>query len=80
MPCGRASAPAPASALFAAEQPARVARPAAGRQLRSIPPVVEKFFAPFVAPAAVSVATNGSALVAPATAVPLFKAHCSFLI
>jgi hypothetical protein len=76
MPCSRA--PAPASAMFAAEQSSLVARPAVGKARRAQPLAV-RFYASFVEPVTQRVALMAPASAVPAARVPLFKAHCSFL-
>ncbi len=78
MPCSRAPNPVPVS--FATEQPARIAQAAVRGKIQPARLAEEKFFAPFIESAAPALALNGSAPTAPAANVPLFKAHCSFLI
>jgi hypothetical protein len=81
--CGMPDCPAPTTQMpseFLVERAMAVARPARKRAALPAPKRVEKFF--------VSIATSGvrpavhlaPALPAPAASVPLFKAHCSFLI
>jgi hypothetical protein len=78
MPCAPAAAAAPV--MFAAEHSARIARPAAESQPRATRPSEEKFFAPFVESPTSAVGLDPSALMVATDGVPLFKAHCSFLI
>jgi hypothetical protein len=78
MPCGRAQAPAPL--MFAAGQAARVSQPALRRNELPARVSEKRFYASFVEPAAASVALGAAAAMAPSAGVPLFKAHCSFLI
>jgi hypothetical protein len=80
MPCDRSPTPTPAPLMFAAEQAARVARPSLRQKDSPARLVGEKFFAPFVESATSSVAFSAAAVLAPPANVPLFKAHCSFLI
>jgi hypothetical protein len=77
MPCS--GAPAPAPVMLAAEQPARAARPACQLKVEAARPA-EKFFARYVEPAAAPFAHRAPDLLALAAEVPLFKAHCCFLI
>jgi hypothetical protein len=65
--------------MFAAEQPARAARPAGRLKVQAATPA-EKFFARYVEPAAAPFAHRAPDLLALAAEVPLFKAHCCFLI
>ncbi len=78
MPCR--GAPAPACQALATEQTAGIR----GVALRSSARPLRLSGTPFLAPgsemAQVFSALAPSALVAPAARVPLFKAHCSFLI
>ena len=77
MPCSGSTAPAPI--VFAAEQPTPGARSAGQWKAQAARPA-EKFFARFVGTAAEPVAHRAPALLACAADVPLFKAHCCFLI
>jgi hypothetical protein len=77
VPCS--GAPAPAPVVFAAEQQARAARPAGQWKVQAARPA-EKFFARYVEPAAAPFAHRAPGLLALAAEVPLFKAHCCFLI
>ena len=74
--------PPPASALTAlsSAQSVRATSLPACRKAQSVRGVVEKFYVLFVEPVAVRAAFLASAEAAPAAHVPLFKAHCSFLI
>jgi hypothetical protein len=78
MPCGRTSAPAPV--VFAATQSLRVTKEAARRVELPGRLAERKFYAPYVASAADSAAISVPAPIAAPAEVPLFKAHCSFLI
>jgi hypothetical protein len=78
MPCGRAYAPAPI--MFAATQSARVTKDAARNNELPARLAEGRFYAPYVASAAVSVAFIVPTPIATPAGVPLFKAHCSFLI
>jgi hypothetical protein len=77
MPCS--AAPTPAPSIFTAEQPARVSRPAGLWKIQAARPAAVKFFARYVEPAA-PVAPRAPDLLASAADVPLFMAHCCFLI
>jgi hypothetical protein len=73
--------PAPhASTVFVSEQGVAVARPASVSSESLTRKSAEKFFAAFAAPCASSVVLSAPWQTAPAAGVPLFKAHCSFLI
>jgi hypothetical protein len=78
MPCSRPDAPAPI--MFAAEQSAKVTLEAGRRNLPDARLAEGKFYATVVEAATVPVALIKPVLMAPAAEVPLFKAHCSFLI
>ena len=71
--------PAPARTLPAANQPAGIVVVQAG-QMAEPARTGEKFFAAFVEPAAVFAASRAPEWVTPPASVPLFAAHCSFLI
>ena len=74
--------PPPASrpTALSSAQSARVVSLPASRKAQPVRVAMDKFYASFVEPAAVSPALLASAEAAPAAHVPLFKAHCSFLI
>ena len=77
MPCTQTPTPAPL--LFAAEPGALLAHPASrGAQLARASGV--KFFESFVGSTTEKVASVASAPAVRAASVPLFRAHCSFLI
>jgi len=78
MPC----CPQPASAptTFSAAPTACVASLPARRRAQPSRGAVEKFYVSFIEPAAVRPVLRTSAAAASAARVPLFKAHCSFLI
>jgi hypothetical protein len=78
MPCTRAAAVT--RELAAGELSTRVAKPVANAQSATVRQTEHKFFAPFVEPPSSLVAVQAPAAVAPPVAVPLFEAHCSFLI
>jgi hypothetical protein len=81
--CGMPGCCPPPASLPAALSPAQSARAADLHACRKAEPVRragEKFYASFVEPAAARAALLASAEAAPAAHVPLFKAHCSFLI
>ena len=78
MPCCPPPAPAP-TVLNAPEPAIEASRPAA-RQAEPVSGALAKFYAAFVEPAVVRPALPASAQAARAADVPLFKAHCSFLI
>ncbi len=78
MPCGQSSAPAPI--MFASAQSARVTKVAGSQNLPDARLAERKFYAACVPPPAVLVARGATAPMAPPAGVPLFKAHCSFLI
>ncbi len=71
--------PAPARTQLTATQPASVTV-AAARHVAGPIRTAEKFFATFVEPAAVFAASRAPERVSPPARVPLFAAHCSFLI
>ncbi len=73
-------APSPAPVMFAAKQAARISQPARRQNFQAARLVGEKFYAPFAGAAVTSAALNAPAVMALAAGVPLFKAHCSFLI
>jgi hypothetical protein len=77
---GCCAPPASSSTAANSEQPARVMSLPAVRQTQPGRGSAEKFYASFVEPAAVRPALVASAEAAPAASVPLFRAHCSFLI
>jgi hypothetical protein len=78
MPCNRAPAPAPS--VFAAERSQGIAQPASLGKIQSARLAAEKFYSPFVETATSSLALNRPALIPPSAAVPLYKAHCGFLV
>jgi hypothetical protein len=78
MPCSRC--PAQASAVLSAGQSIKIAQVAVRRSALPARLTGISFYAPCVEPAAFSVALSAPASMATPTAVPLFKAHCSFLI
>jgi hypothetical protein len=78
MPCARTAAAS--RELAAGELSLRVTKPVANAQAATVRQIQHKFFAPFVAPPSTVVAVQAPAAIAPPTAVPLFQAHCSFLI
>jgi hypothetical protein len=78
MPCGRASATAPV--MFAATQSVRVTKEAGRRDELPGRLAERKFYSPYVASAADTAAISLPAPMAAPADVPLFKAHCSFLI
>jgi hypothetical protein len=78
MPCIRTAAVS--RELAAGERSLRVTKPVANAQAETVRQIQHKFFAPFVAPPSTGVAVQAPAAMAPPTAVPLFQAHCSFLI
>lgn len=71
--------PAPARTLPTADQATRVTVMQA-RAVAAPAATTEKFFAAFVRPAAVAAAPRASQRMAPSASVPLFAAHCSYLI
>jgi hypothetical protein len=71
--------PAPARTLLTANQPASLTVTAARRVAEPVR-IAEKFFAAFVEPAAIFAASRAPERVSPPASVPLFAAHCSFLI
>ena len=72
--------PVSSTALVSLDRPAATATVGICRVAQSSRRIGEKFFAAFVAPAAVSVAARSPNRVMPRASVPLFKAHCSFLV
>jgi hypothetical protein len=81
--CGMPDCPAPATQMpseFLLEGATAVARPARKRAVPPAPKLVEKFFVSIVTPGVRPAVSPAPALPAPAASVPLFKAHCSFLI
>lgn len=78
MPCTRTAAVG--RELAAGELSLRVGKPVANAQAETVRQIQRKFFAPFVAPPSTVVAVHAPAAPPPPTAVPLFEAHCSFLI
>jgi hypothetical protein len=72
--------PVASTALVTLERPAFTATAEVRRAAQPARRIGEKFFAAFVKPAAVSAAAWSSARVMSPAEVPLFKAHCSFLI
>jgi hypothetical protein len=78
LPCTRTAAIS--RELAASEQSTRVAKPVANAQTDSVRQLQRKFFAPFVEPPSSVVAALAPVALAPPTAVPLFQAHCGFLI
>jgi len=78
MPCTRTAAVS--HELAAGELSLRVSKPVASAQAETVRQIQHKFFAPFVAPPSSVVAVQAPAALAPPTAVPLFQAHCRFLI
>ena len=69
----------PARTLLTANPPASLAA-AAARQVAAPARTAVKFFAAFVEPAAVFAASRAPERVRSPASVPLFAAHCSFLI
>jgi hypothetical protein len=78
MPCTRITAIS--RELAATERAPRVAKPVANAQKDCVRQLQRKFFAPFVEPPSSVVAALAPVALAPPTAVPLFQAHCGFLI
>lgn len=80
--CGMPGCLPPASTrtLPTATQPAGITVTEARRVAEPVRRTAEKFFAAFVEPTAVTAATRAPERVTPAASVPLFAAHCSFLI
>lgn len=72
--------PAPARTMPFANQPAKNSLAQAQEAADPVRRTNEKFFAAFVEPAAVFAASRAPIRVALAASVPLFAAHCSFLI
>lgn len=72
--------PVSSTALVSLDRPAPAVTAEVRRVAKSSRRIGEKFFAAFVEPAAVSVATRSPTRVMPPASVPLFKAHCSFLV
>jgi len=74
--------PTPASAptVFSSEQSARVDRVPAPHRAQPVRGAEENFYALFIEPVAGRGALPACAEAAPAARVPLFKAHCCFLI
>jgi hypothetical protein len=72
--------PAHVPAIFNSAQPVRTASLAVRREREPVRRAGKKFYAPLVEPVIASVAIPASALAVSAASVPLFKAHCSFLI
>ncbi|HWA86744.1 MAG TPA: hypothetical protein VG710_11005 [Opitutus sp.] len=80
--CGMPACPVPAAApqsAFDTARPLTVARPQVGRNAVAPRRADRKFFASFVPPAVAPVDPSAPLAVPPAS-VPLFRAHCSFLI
>jgi hypothetical protein len=78
--CGMPCSGTPAPAMFAAAQSTKIAHAAGSRNLVPVPLTARKFYLSCVEPAARSVAFIAPVSIAMPSAVPLFKAHCSFLI
>lgn len=80
--CGMPGCLPPASTrtVPAAVQPAGVTVARVRRVTEPVGRTAEKFFSVFVKPAAVSAATRAPDRVMPPASVPLFTAHCSFLV
>jgi len=78
MPCCPQAAPLPA--VFSLAQSVQMARSPVREQAQPARAATGRFYASFVEAAAVSRPLPASAEAAPAARVPLFKAHCSFLI
>ncbi len=72
--------PVSARGVTLANSSPRIAVPAARPGATAVCAVREKFYAAFVEPTAVLAAVRAPARVTPAASVPLFAAHCSFLI
>ncbi len=72
--------PVSSTALVTLDRPAPAATAEVRRAAQPAPRVDRKFFAAFVEPAIASVATRSPNRVMPRASVPLFKAHCSFLV
>ncbi|HVU25746.1 MAG TPA: hypothetical protein VHE13_16565 [Opitutus sp.] len=80
--CGMPACPAPVTApssVFDTARPLTVARPQAARDAAVVRRVRTKFFVSFLPPA-VPPAGLSVPVAAPPASVPLFEAHCSFLI
>jgi hypothetical protein len=78
MPCSRIPIPAPLS--FAADRATPANAPAKGRESKSEQRLERRFFSVFVESLTELGAIGVSAPSAAPARVPLFKAHCSFLI
>ena len=80
--CGMAGClpPAPARSLPTANQPAGITVTEARQVAEPVRRRGEKFFTVFVEAAAVAAASRAPEWVSPAANVPLFAAHCSYLI
>jgi hypothetical protein len=72
--------PAPTRTLPTANEPARITVSTARHAAAPVRQTGEKFYAAFVEPAAVAAAKRAPDRVTPSASVPLFAAHCSFLI
>jgi hypothetical protein len=72
--------PAQAPVVFTAAQPVQVAGISLRREAQPRQAIAAKFYACFLEPVTASVAPAPSALRLSAARMPLFKAHCSFLI
>ena len=77
---GTACPMAPAPALFAADRAVGAPSLAPAPRSPQARAARVKFFALFVGTRAATAGLEASARAAPAAAVPLFKAHCSFVI
>jgi len=72
--------PSPAPVAFTAERPTCELRKPARRVTARLPHAVPNYYLSLVESAAFSPARRAPLRVAPAASVPLFQAHCSFLI
>jgi hypothetical protein len=72
--------PAQSSVTFTAERPTSEFRQQARRVTARLPHAALRFYLSLVEPAVVTTALRAPVKAAPAASVPLFQAHCSFLI
>jgi hypothetical protein len=78
MPC--CPSPSPASSPSGRQQSSLVASVPVSRRVQIARILAEKLYAVLVKPASVRRLVSASAEAAPVAMMPLFKAHCSFLI